>query len=83
MSEYYRYNDVPAFPQPCTEGGYPANSPYAAAGGGLSVPEYTAIKILQGIVINQDLKQENRISPENAANLALEYAEALVKKFYG
>ena len=32
----------PAFPQPCTEGGHAANSPYPIAGGGLSVRDWFA-----------------------------------------
>lgn len=40
----------PAFPQPCTEGGYSANSPYGIAGGGCSMRTYFAAKAMQAIL---------------------------------
>lgn len=41
-------NGGPAFPQPCTEGGYSANSPYGIAGGGLSMRDYFAAMAMLG-----------------------------------
>lgn len=40
----------PAFPQPCTEGGYSANSPYGIAGGGMTLRDYFAARAMQSIV---------------------------------
>ena len=40
----------PAFPQPCTDQGYVANTPYDMAGGGMSLRDYFAAKAMQGII---------------------------------
>lgn len=39
----------PAFPQPCTENGYAANTPYGMAGGGMSMRDYFAAKALPAV----------------------------------
>jgi hypothetical protein len=40
----------PAFPQPCTDQGYSANSPYDMAGGGMSLRDYFAAKAMQALI---------------------------------
>lgn len=51
----------PAFPQPCTELGYAANSPWNVAGGGLSLRDYFAVHA-PGL-------------PQDLASLAMEAAD--------
>lgn len=40
----------PAFPQPCTENGYAANSPFEVAGGGMTLRDYFAAKFCAAMV---------------------------------
>lgn len=40
----------PAFPQPCTENGYAANSEFEVAGGGMTLRDYFAAKAMLGVL---------------------------------
>ena len=68
----------PAFPQPCGSNGYPANSPYGIAGGGMSLREYYAGQALSGLMANEN----NRAAydPESCASECIKYADALIKE---
>lgn len=52
--EDQKFDGGPAFPQPCTENGYAANSPYQMAGGGISMRDYFAAKAMQGMMAVPD-----------------------------
>lgn len=67
----------PAFPQPCTEGGYSANSPYGIAGGGLSMRDYFAAKALQGLMANKS--NPLHFNPEDDAAYVYRIADAMLK----
>lgn len=41
----------PAFPQPCTENGYAANSEFEVAGGGMTLRDYFAAKAMQSLYL--------------------------------
>lgn len=43
----------PAFPQPCTENGYAANSEFEVAGGGMSLRDYFAAKAIAGFDLSK------------------------------
>ncbi len=44
----------PAFPQPCTNEGHAANTPWGIAGGGLSIQDWFAGQALIGILSRGD-----------------------------
>lgn len=48
-------NGGPAFPQPCTENGYAANTPYQIAGGGMDMRDYFAAHALAGMCSRSDI----------------------------
>ena len=77
----------PAFPQPCTDQGYAANTPYDMAGGGMSLCDYFAAKAMQGVLANsevekfrqsldEDIPEEKQI--EAIATTSYEIADAMI-----
>ena len=72
----------PAFPQPCTNQGYSANSPYDIAGGGMSLRDYFAAKAMQGLIpvlkyVKSDVNETEQV-PTAVAQTAYEFADAMI-----
>lgn len=73
----------PAFPQPCTENGYAANTPYGMAGGGMSLRDYFAAKAISAAWDAYDKgycgTDDDRINVEIVAEAAYSMADAMLK----
>ena len=72
----------PAFPQPCTDQGYAANTPYDMAGGGMSLRDYFAAKAMQGLIPEilkhiSDVNEPEQV-PTAVAQTAYEFADAMI-----
>jgi len=64
----------PAFPQPCTENGYAANSEFEVAGGGMTLRDYIAIRAMQSVSLAMDNNEQELI-----ANASYQMADAMLK----
>lgn len=62
-----------AFPQPCTEDGYAANTPYQIAGGGMSLRDYFAAKAMAAYLPGCGTASMSRVS-----QVAYEMADAML-----
>jgi len=78
----------PAFPQPCTDQGYAANTPYDMAGGGMSLRDYFAAKAMQGVLANSEFEKfrqsldediPEEIQIEAIATMSYEIADAMIE----
>jgi hypothetical protein len=65
----------PAFPQPCTESGHAANSPFGIAGGGLTLRDYFAAAALSGILADPTVGNDD-VTVSEKADVRLGIAEA-------
>lgn len=71
----------PAFPQPCTENGYAANSEFEVAGGGMTLRDYFAAKAMQAIITGSmaDGTKFDKNDPERVSIVAFFVADAMLK----
>lgn len=73
----------PAFPQPCTENGYASNSEFEVAGGGMTLRDYFAAKVLNGLVAmaasNGGVGAKYSAETDNLAKCAYVVADAMLK----
>jgi hypothetical protein len=83
MNDGTKNDGGPAFPQPCTEGGYAANSPYNIAGGGMTLRDWFAGVALQGLLSGGAARRDNKLVDADGnfarlENAAYGFADAML-----